>query len=108
MTEFEKTMKNTVIVKEILKECKKAGYKLVSIDKKYDEIESSKRYIFSPIGSIFAEPKRKSNGWPAIWDIVEKLGICTGAGNGEQHQHNIKDIEPQVWELINNKWRRIE
>lgn len=93
---------------QFLKCCSKHHIKLVSIGKRTSLIESTKRYPFGCEGSVFADGRDRS-GWPAIWGIVEEMGISGGAGNSGQHQVscNAKLIDG-VYEFKNKKWKKIE
>lgn len=78
------------IIKAILSKCKRAGYKRVAINMSHSGIPDSITWGLNVHGNIFAWPDRNVGGWPAIWRIVEKLGIGYGCGNS--HQHQIKNI----------------
>ena len=91
-----------------LKCCSKHHIKLVSIGKRTDIIESTKNYPFGCGGSVFADGRTRY-GWPAIWAVVEEMGISGGAGNTGQHQVicDAKLIDG-VYEFKDKKWRKIE
>ena len=91
-----------------LKCCSKHHIKLVSIGKRTNLIESTKSYPFDCEGSVFADG-RDRNGWPAIWGIVEEMGISGGAGNTGQHQVTCDaKLIDGVYEFKDKKWRKIE
>ena len=91
-----------------LKCCSKHHIKLVSIGKRTNLIESTKSYPFGFGGSVFADG-RDRNGRPAIWGIVEEMGISGGAGNTGQHQVNCDaKLIDGVYEFKGKKWRKIE
>lgn len=90
-----------------LKCCSKHHIKLVSIGKRTNLIESTKSYPFCCEESVFADG-RGSDGWPAIWGVVNEMGISGGAGNGGQHQVNCDaKLIDGVYEFKDKKWRKI-
>ena len=93
---------------QFLKCCSKHNIKFVSIGKRTNLIESTKSYPFNCEGSVFADG-RSSDGWPAIWGVVEGMGISGGAGNSGQHQVTCDaKLIDGVYEFKNKKWRKIE
>ena len=93
---------------QFLKCCSKRHIKLVSIGKRTNLIESTKSYPFGCGGSVFADG-RDRNGRPAIWGIVEEMGISGGAGNTGQHQVSCDaKLIDGVYEFKDKKWRKIE
>ena len=93
---------------QFLKCCSKHHIKLVSIGKRTNLIESTESYPFGCGGSVFADG-RDRNGWPAIWGIVEEMGISGGAGNTGQHQVSCDaKLIDGVYEFKDKKWRKIE
>ena len=91
-----------------LKCCSKHHIKLVSIGKRTGLIESAKNFPFGCGDSVFADG-RDRNGRPAIWGIVEEMGISGGAGNAGQHQVSCDaKLIDGVYEFKNKKWRKIE
>lgn len=90
-----------------LKCCRKHHIKLVSIGTKTDLIEGSKSFPFGCGGSVFAD-ERERDGYPAIWRVVQEMGISGGAGNRGQHQVNCSaELVDGVYELKDKKWRKI-
>ena len=90
-----------------LKCCSKHHIKLVSIGKKTELIESSKKYPFGCGGSVFADG-RSRDGCPTIWAIVEEMGVSYGCGNTGQHQISCDaKLIDGVYELKNKKWHKI-
>ena len=93
---------------QFLKCCSKHHIKLVSIGKRTNLIESTKRYPFGCGGSVFADG-RSRDGRPTIWGIVEEMGISGGAGNAGQHQVTCDaKLIDGVYEFKDKKWRKIE
>ncbi len=97
---------------KLLDLCAKHGYDAVAIGMKHEVVPQSVRFVFGPQGSIFANPKGRKrcniDGWPAIWSIVEQVGLESGCGNFHQHQiHNAPFLHPQVWQLKKGKWAKI-
>lgn len=97
--------------RELLLECKKAGYEYVAIgviDKRVpisQQIEKAGDKRYGPYGCtgaywarlggppkvICAAPNRRDSGRPAIWDICEKSPLTAsisyrGCGCGESHE----------------------
>ena len=90
-----------------LKCCSKHHIKLVSIGKKTELIESAKNFPFSFSGSVFSDGIG-SDGWPAIWGVVEEMGISDGCGNTGQHQVSCDaKLIDGVYEFKDKKWRKI-
>lgn len=69
---------------KFLDECEKRGIELVSIQTRTDLIPASMSFPFGTSHSVFAPGKY--DGWPAIWRVVEALGISGGCGNTDQMQ----------------------
>ena len=91
-----------------LKCCSKHHIKIVSIGKRTDLIESAKNFPFGCGDSVFADG-RDRNGRPAIWGIVEEMGISGCAGNTGQHQISCgAKLIDGVYEFTDKKWRKIE
>ena len=90
-----------------LKCCSKHHIKLVSIGTKTDLIEGSKSFPFGCNGSVFADGRGRDR-WPAIWSVVEEMGISGGAGNSGQHKVNCDaKLIDGVYEFKDKKWRKI-
>lgn len=58
---------------------------------------------------LIATPKRKKNGWPAVWSVSEKLFGRQGCGNGlreaDQCQRSgVGRIKPGHYKLVNDTW----
>ena len=92
-----------------LKKCSEYGIKKVSIGKHPGE-----NWPFGARGSVFTfsgekapEGKHRSS-WPAIWGVVEELGISTGCGNTDQHNVGNENLMEGVYELKKGKWNRID
>lgn len=93
---------------QFLKCCSKHHIKFVSIGKRTNLIESTKSYPFCCGGSVFADGRDRA-GRPAIWGIVEEMGISGGAGNSGQHQVTCDaKLIDGVYEFKDKKWRKIE
>ena len=94
---------------EFLKECKKAGISVVSIGRATKRLERTLTYPFNTRGSVFSDNVKSSNGWPAIWTVVNKLGISGGCGNSNQHQVKSSALLMEgVYELKDGKWNKTE
>ena len=91
-----------------LKCCSKHNIKMVSIGKRTDLIESAKGFPFGCENSVFADGI-DCDGWPAIWVVVNEMGISGGAGNTGQHQISCDaKLIDGVYEFKDKKWRKIE
>lgn len=88
-----------------LKKCNKAGIKKVGIGKVLDE-----SWPFGSRGSVFTDGKiRGKTNWPAIWGVVEEMGISGGCGNGGQHQVSSEaKLLEGIYELKDGKWLRTD
>ena len=95
---------------KFLKRCSAHKIKLVSIGIRTDLIENCKDYPWGCEGSVFAEG-RESDGFPAIWSVVEELDISGGAGNSNQHQINRyaqSKLIDGIYEFKDKKWHKIQ
>jgi len=92
------------ITLKFLQACQKEGIRLVAIEAECKRIKSSVDFPFGTGGSVFADKQNKDER-PAIWTVVEKVGISGGAGNGGQHQITSAELISGVYELKNGKWR---
>ena len=91
-----------------LKCCSKHNIKTVSIGKRTGLIESAKNFPFGCGDSVFADGRGR-DGWPAIWGVVNEMGISGGAGNAGQHQiYCGAKLIDGVYEFKDKKWRKIE
>lgn len=92
-----------------LKKCSEFGIEKVSIGKHPGE-----SWPFGGAGNVFTfsderTPKTKghSAGWPAIWGVVEELGISTGCGNTDQHNVGKgENLMEGIYQMKNGKWTR--
>jgi len=101
-----------VFTANFLSKCSDVGYDRVSIGKKHPSVESTKHYPFGAAGSVFAGNSGgadvRVNGSPAIWRIVERMGISGGCGNGHQHQVNDARLIDGVYHFRDGSWYRVE
>ena len=89
--------------------CKKHGISIVSVNVLSDRIKACDRFPFNPEGNVFADGNE--NGNPAIWNVVEELGIGFGCGNNGQHQITFRaayNISTGVYGLQDGEWARLE
>lgn len=93
---------------KFLKQCSKHHIKLVSIGTRTNLIDAARDWPFDCSNSVFASGNSR-DGWPAIWSVVEEMGISGGAGNSSQHQVccGAKLVEG-VYEFKDKKLRKIE
>jgi hypothetical protein len=92
---------------EFLKSCENNGIKTVSISRNHETIKSTQGWPFGHSGSVFAD-KEDAMGLPAIWRVVEKLGINGGCGNTGQHSADCSRLIDGVYQFKNGKWDRLE
>lgn len=92
---------------KFLEECRVSGITKVSICREHKSIPETKTFPFGCSNSVFAVGKRKDDGWPPIWGIVERLGIGVGCGNGDQHQIDDSNLIDGVYHLKNGKWAKV-
>lgn len=108
-----------VKLKTLQAELKDAKKQTTAFLKKCAEYDITKVYIgvspeerewpFGGCGSVFTvgNAKAPSGDWPAIWGVVEELGISGGAGNTDQHQVRNENLIEGVYEVKNGNWRRV-
>lgn len=103
-------VKARIFTAKFLNECGKVGITKVAIRKEDRDIPSSKNWPFYHGGSVFAFGKRKDEGFPPIWGVVERMGISSGCGNDDQHQI-VEDPDTilidGVYHLQSGKWIRV-
>ena len=92
---------------ELLRRCAKRKIVKVAIDRAHKSIPSSISHPFGMFGNVFTN-EVKENGWPAIWRVVEEMGISEGCGNGSQHQINSSKLIDGVYHLKNGVWKKID
>jgi hypothetical protein len=93
---------------KFLSECEKEGISKVAIQRSHKSIPQSKSFVFGVYNSVFTENKRGGNGWPAIWEVVERMGLSDGCGNDNQHQIDASRLVDGVYHLKNGTWHRIK
>lgn len=95
---------------KFLKECTKYGINLVSIGVSTKKIKRSLGW--GETSSVIAGGDvldKNKDGFPAIWSVINNLGISGSCGNGHQHYVNDKArLIEGVYEFKNNQWRIIE
>lgn len=107
LEELKNTFKDThKFTAYFLNKCKDVGIKTVSIGKKTDKINSSKKWPFDHSGSCFAD--ERYNDWPAIWKACEIPELGKSCGNGGQSACNTARLIDGVYEYKNGCWNRIE
>lgn len=103
LSEYKKACKFTSV---FLGECESAGIKAVTIGVSHKCVPSSVGWPFSSKGSVFAMGKSE-NGWPAIWGVVERLGISGSCGNSDQHAADTSNLVDGAYELKSGKWIKL-
>ena len=102
------------ITQKLLNKCGEVGITRVSVGKRHSSVPKSQNWPFDSChNSVFSFPEgvRDKRGWPAIWGIIDELGIDDGCGNSDQKQVSGNDNDnllEGVYELKNRKWRRID
>lgn len=67
------------------------------------------RYVYIGYGELCGcEYKKGSDGWPAMWEIAQKLGFPGSTGNGDQYQtSNANIVFPENsyggWDLVEER-----
>jgi len=88
---------------KFLKLCKKAGYTRIAISVRDGRIREFRNWPFSYENNVFAYPdiccKNGFMNLPKIWEIVEKLGLWNGCGNGQQAQIKPNKLTPGSYNL---------
>lgn len=91
-----------------LQACSDNGITVAGVGKKHPKLGNEK-WPFSPGRSVFCEKDARTNdGWPAIWSVVNQLGIGDGAGNTGQHQADTSKLIDGVYECRDGQWLRID
>ncbi len=99
---------------KFLDSCGMAGLTKVSIAKRHKSIVETMGHPFGVTGSVFGiGPKssgggRDPSGWPAIWGVVDELGIGDGCGNSMQHQADTSSLIDGVYHLKNGVWEKVD
>lgn len=97
--------------RKLLKKCQEYGLKRVCIGVRHKIVPESMGFPFSPVTSIFGivAPKADSDveGSPAIWRVVDELGISTGAGNTNQHTADLSGIEMGAYRFYGGQWKKL-
>jgi hypothetical protein len=96
-----------VFTAQFLTKCKKYKITKVSIGRKHDSVESTVNWPFGHEGSVFSDDV-ECKMWPAIWRVVEEMGISGGCGNLNQHNANTSRLIDGVYHLKDGKWMRVE
>lgn len=63
-------------------------------------------------GCIIASPKRKKDGWPAIWSEGKHLGrhgCANGLANADQaFKENARLMEPGHYKFNDGRWEKVD
>lgn len=100
--------------KKLLVNCSRKGITKVAINKKSKKVPASVDWPFSYIHNdifTFIPKKNRIEGFPPIWEIVDKMGISGGCGNGDQHSLSEEGSErliDGVYEVRKGKWKKIK
>jgi hypothetical protein len=89
-----------------LNECDNAGIETVCIGVKNKAVEASVKWPYGGEGNVFAMGRK--DGWPAIWGVVEKLGIGDGCGNTDQHQAITSNLVDGTYQLKDGAWAKLK
>jgi hypothetical protein len=104
---YEFDLKKIDLTYDLLKLCEKEGITKVCIYTCHHTIPYSTSWG-NDNNSIITYPQNIRIGrWPAIWDIVDKLGIKNGAGNSDQHQVKLNILIKGVYIFDNRYWKQI-
>jgi hypothetical protein len=100
-----------LFTEKFLDACREEGLKKIAIGVSHDSIPESVSFPFGPDNSVFSNRKNsKLSGSPAIWEVVRKLGISGGCGNGDQHQLTIEGkarLIDGVYHLKDGSWKKV-
>lgn len=91
-----------------LSECGKSGISKVAIQRAHKSIPKSASFVFGVNNSVFTNDQHDENGWPAIWGVVERIGIGMGCGNSNQHQIDARRLVDGVYHLKDGAWNKID
>jgi hypothetical protein len=92
---------------KFLATCSKHYIREVCIGVSNKIVPSSVAWPFNTSNSIFAMGNSE-NGWPKIWEIVEKMGIGGGCGNSDQHQSDNSNLVDGAYQHKDGKWIKID
>lgn len=97
--------------RKLIDECDKFGYDKIVVCCEFKKIKCSKYWSKRNFEFVVAESKNSNDpkmfigGFPAIWDIVEKLNISGCCSNGNQAQlKNEHGLSKTAYEKINGEW----
>ncbi len=100
---------------QFLAKCLELGLKRVCIGVANPIVPESMTFTFGPYNAVFGLKRKNAqthdyNGWPAIWAVVNQLGIGGGCGNSNQHQVSpvaMAQLDLGAYVRQNGKWKRL-
>lgn len=98
---------------KFLRLCKKYGYTDIVIGPiNHPNIPNIKRWINLGLYNFVAaygptNPTGKYSKFPAIWEILRKLNIDCGGGNGHEHGIVEGSMYPCAYSIVNGRWKRL-
>ena len=86
--------------------CDKVGYIAIAVCMEDACVKESMRFGFGVENSVFTEPgKTYKQKYPAIWGIIDDMGIAAGAGNTQQKQLlNGHNLTKACYKKEKNEW----
>lgn len=91
---------------KLLEECKKHGIKTVCIYTYHESVPSSMHWGDNNSSVITGPSNVRIGHWPAIWTIVERVGIKHPCGNSDQAQVPLDILVKGVYDIVN--WKKIK
>jgi len=88
----------------ILMEAAALGVKAVCIGVSHACVESSTTFPFGAGSSLFCEGDYR--GWPAAWEIAERIGARNSCGNTDQYQIG-SEWPKSAWTRRGSHWERV-
>jgi hypothetical protein len=102
----EKYLAAKEFTQTFLNACGEAGIEAVSVAVKNKAVKASVSWPFGVQGNVFAIGRK--DGWPAIWGVVEKLGISRGCGNTDQMQIDTSNLIDGTYVLKEGFWLKMD
>jgi hypothetical protein len=101
--------KNKVTLQSFLEECSARGITTVAVNRLWRRLDACKTWNHPVEGVIFTNAASEG-GTPAIWNVVEKLGLSKRRGDGFQAFIDQKAdlVEEGVFRFVKGQWEWIE
>tara|TARA_Y100001973_G_C5042188_1_gene253324 strand:+ start:163 stop:474 length:312 start_codon:yes stop_codon:yes gene_type:complete len=101
--------KNKVTLQGFLEECSAHGITTVAVNRLWRRLDACKTWKM-PVENVVFTNAANEAGKPAIWNVVEKMGLSERRGVGHQAfiDMNADLVEEGVFRFVNGKWEWIE